>query len=67
VLGQVPEDQRAAREATLEMHSLPLEHYLRHRGLSPRLLACMRVLAADGTLLAAMLHRDADPFQVRVV
>ncbi len=62
---QVPRDElRVDRAAVLARHGIELEHFLRRGSLSPRLLACLRVLAAGRPDLERMRSGHLDPFQV---
>ncbi len=62
---QVPKDGlQADRQAVLAEHGIELEHFLRRGPLSPRLLACLCVLAADKPFLEEMLAQHVHPFQV---
>ena len=63
---QVPDDDsRAEREAVLQLYGIDLEHNLRLGPMSPRILACLRVLSADAPAMRQMLAgSDETPFKV---
>lgn len=57
-------DLQAERSAVLAKHGVELEHQLRKGPLSPSLVACLCVLAADKPTLASMLNGEINPFKV---
>ncbi|CAL8467547.1 g7085 [Coccomyxa elongata] len=58
---EVPIDaSKPMREAVLEEHGVQLQHHLRRGPMSPHLLACLRVLAADDHTLRQMLARSGE-------
>lgn len=55
------------REAVLQEHGIQLQHHLRRGPMSPQLLACLRVLAADDHTLRQMLAGSGESLtQVRL-
>ena len=65
---QLPCDAwQGQRQAVMARHELSLEQRVRCGQLSPRLLACMRILTANAKELDAMHSDELDPFQARTV
>jgi hypothetical protein len=61
----VPSDAlQLQREAVLAKFGIGREHHLNAGRVSPALLACMAVLAADGNALEDMVSERLDPFKV---